>query len=95
MGKAQFTRNELLLKSIISFPFWLTTLYVAVVFAGHSWALYLGVLIVGWYLYTLLYWKLYQKYMMTESAGKRRAPFYFYLVVYQLLLVVLVILVSS
>jgi len=86
MEKVQFTKQELRLKSCLGLPSWISTIFLALALGGEDWGLYLGILVVGLYLYTLLYWKLYQRLMLNHSP-KQAGEFYGLLVGYQLALV--------
>ena len=91
MGNVQFTKNELRLKSWLGLPSWVLTFFLALVLGGGDWLLYLGILALGWYLYTLLYWKLYQRLMLNRSP-KQTGAFYGLLVGYQFAVVGVVVL---
>ena len=82
MEHVQFTKNELRIKSILGLPFWVLTIFVALGLSENGWWVYIVVLVGGWYLYTLLYWKLYKKYMLNKTP-KLKTQFYSLLVGYQ------------
>jgi len=85
LSEIQLSKSELRVKSLLGIPSWFLTIFLAVVFGGHNWGLYLIILVIGWYLYNLLYWKLYQRLMINQSSRKA-AKFYVLLIVYQLVL---------
>ena len=78
------TKQELKIKSLLGFPSWILAIFLALILSDSWWG-YIVILIVGWYLYTLLYWKLYQRYMLNK-VFKEKATFYGLLVGYQLAL---------
>ncbi len=83
MERVQFTKNELRIKSVLGFPFWLLTIVLALGMSEDSWWVYLIILIAGWYIYTLLYWKLYKKFMLNKIP-KQKVSFYGFLIGYQI-----------
>lgn len=86
MENIQFTKQELRLKSWLGLQSWILTIFLALVLGDGNWWMYLGILVLGWYLYTLLYWKLYQRLMLNRSP-KKIVAFYGLLVGYQFALV--------
>jgi len=83
MEHVQFTKSELRIKSILGLPFWFLTFFIALGLSENGWWVYIIILIAGWYIYTLLYWKLYKKYMLNKIP-KLKTQFYGLLVGYQL-----------
>lgn len=86
MAKVSFSKQELKIKSWLGLPSTLLAFVLALASSSTGWWAYFGVLLIGWYLYTLLYWKLYQRYMLNKSY-KEIGKFYGLLVGYQLALV--------
>lgn len=85
METIEFSKRDLRLKSWLGLPTWVITIFAALVLGGNHWWLYLGVLLFGWYLYTLLYWKLYQRLMLNQKP-KKKGVFYGSLLGYQVAL---------
>lgn len=83
MEHVQFTKNELRIKSVLGLPFSLLTIFLALGLSENGWWIYLIVLMAGWYIYTLLYWKLYEKFMLKKTP-KQKSSFYGYLIGYQI-----------
>lgn len=85
MEKVSFTKQELRIKSWLGLPSTVIAFAFALGYSHKGWWAYLGILILGWYLYTLLYWKLYERYMLNKMI-KEKTKFYGLLVGYQLAL---------
>ena len=83
MEEFPLTKRELNIKSWLGIPSWVLSLIAAIYFSSVGWLVYIGIFIVGWYLYTLLYWKLYQRYML-DKKSKEKLKFYGLLVGYQM-----------
>ena len=77
------TKRELTIKSWLGIPSWILSLIFAIYFSDEGLWAYIGIFILGWYLYTLLYWKLYQRYMLSKNL-KEKSKFYGLLVGYQI-----------
>jgi hypothetical protein len=86
VSEAGVTKRQLRLKYYLGLPSWVLTIFLALVFGGHNWLVYIFILIFGWYLYNLLYWKLYER-LMNNRISVRPVLFYIFLIGYQLLLV--------
>ncbi|MCP5352875.1 MAG: hypothetical protein H6926_06790 [Chromatiales bacterium] len=86
-----FSKRELQIKSWLGLPSSIIALFIALIHGGKGWWVYLGILVIGWYLYTLLYWKLYQRYMLNKAV-KEKGKFYGFLIGYQLSLFSVVLL---
>lgn len=85
MENVTFTERELRIKSWLGLPTSVVTLFLGLAFGSNLWVS-LGIWVLGWYLYALLWWKLYQRYML-DKLYKERAKFYGLLVGYQLALI--------
>jgi len=85
MENFPLTKREFSIKSWLGIPSWILSLIAAIYFSSVGWLVYIGIFIVGWYLYTLLYWKLYQRYML-DKISKEKLKFYGLLVGYQMAL---------
>lgn len=85
MEEISFTDRGLSIKSWVGLPSSIVALFFALVHSDKGWWVYIGILILGWYLYTLFYWKLYQRYMLNKLF-KQETKFYSLLVGYQLAL---------
>ncbi len=85
MESIKLTDQELTIKSWLGLPSVILSVFFAIVLGGGSWMLYLGILLLGWYLYSLLYWKLYQR-LILKRAPRKTGEFYSLLIFYQLAL---------
>jgi hypothetical protein len=85
MENHSFTKQELRIKSWLGLPSGIIALIFALAYSHEGWWAYPCILLLGWYLYTLLYWKLYQRYMLNKPY-KEKGKFYGLLVSYQITL---------
>ena len=86
MVQSLFTKKELRNKAIIEFPFLLLIIFITIGLSNKAWWVFFTVPLVGWYLSTLVYWKLYKKFILNKIP-QSRLKFYSYLVGFQLVFV--------
>ena len=92
MENIRFTKKENAIRNWLGVPFSVFTIFVALVYSEEGWWAYWGILLVGNYLYILLYWKLYQRFML-DVDNKEIIKFSSYLIGFQFLLIGSVVLV--
>jgi len=77
--------KELRITDWLGIPSVLLTVFFALIYGYDSWVVYIGILILGWFIYTLLYWQLYKRFMLNRFYEKS-FTFYSLLVLYQIVL---------
>ena len=87
MDELRFSRTDKTLYWFFGLPSWITIAILALGYGTESKLLYATIPLVGWYLYTLMWWKLYQRHMLRQVWRKASVTFYFLLTMYQLLIV--------
>ena len=82
MERGRFTKKEIRNKTIIEFPFLFLIFFIALGLGNKAWWVFFTIPLVGWYLSTLLYWKLYEKFILNKIP-QSRLKFYSYLMGFQ------------
>ncbi len=76
----KFRTIDFWLKELLGLPFYLSALFISIVQFGGNPIATLAVVLLGWYLYNLFYWKLYC-YFILDQERQRKNLFYAALVV--------------
>ena len=86
MGSRSFTKKELRTKNIIEFPFMALILFIAFGLGNKGWWVFFTIILFGWYLSSLVYWKLYKAFILNKIP-QLRFKFYSYLVGFQFIFI--------
>jgi len=84
MSKVKFTKRELWFKEAIGLPFYFVLTIGAYLAGDGSVLITLLIMLVGFYVYNLAYWKLYQRFII-KSAHRNHFKLYGFLLLFQAL----------
>ena len=92
MDFSKLSKHELKYMQWSGIPLHSIMLFLALGYGSGAWWHYFGIILIGIYVYGLIYWGLYKRLMLNKEK-KETIKFYSLLISYQLIIIGLVILV--
>jgi len=87
MEKTELSKKDFWVKELLGLPFYITALFIAVTTSGGNALLSLFIIISIWYLYSLIYWKAYQHFVLS-SKKRGKAALYVSIISLQVIFIV-------